>query len=371
MAFISLGKPFHLLPFPAGITFHGGSSIIDATGEKVGCVFNVPKAGVLDTVECAFRTVTFAGSSVVRAGFQDITTNGIADGTFDQYREFSTGPTSIAWWTGPGLITSDGTDTGTKRTVALGQTMAFVLDMISRDGTDTLQLSAPIGAMLGYAGTITHPPSIFQNLGSPVISALGYGASMVLKYDDGSYAIPEGCNPFTTISSSPAFSNNAATREVGNVFTPNAPLRISGICVAGDLDGASWNIVLYTGTSETNVQAASVLLRNTTGSSFNFFPFTAPWDLDAGVLYRIVLRPTTTTTMVVRYGDVPNTAGILADYYQLATAYYTSKSSGGTFTDDITKIAFLSPMVIGISDGAGGNVGVNRALLASGVSSLG
>lgn len=115
--------------------------LIDAAGEKVAIVFRAPKTGTLDRAEFKLDAVTQAPVSGLRVSFQDVgAADGNPDGTQDQFRTVPQGSISAGAWVVPGLMTSDGTDGGTKRSVTKGDLIAFVVEFDSFAAGDSLEV---------------------------------------------------------------------------------------------------------------------------------------------------------------------------------------------------------------------------------------
>ena len=92
------------------------SGTLNASADKYAFIVQCPKAGTLDTFEWRTGAVTNNPDNGIRCSFQTVdATTGYPDGVQDQYRDI-TGTISANTWQVPGLITSDGTDVGTKRT---------------------------------------------------------------------------------------------------------------------------------------------------------------------------------------------------------------------------------------------------------------
>jgi len=129
------------VPWPINSMTPGFSStlVIDATGEQaaqLGQVWFPARTGskTINKVHFRFGAVTKAGGSGLQVSLQDVSLTAgppaQPDGVVDQYRAIANGEATFAantWYTS-GLLTSDGTDTGTKRTVNFGDLVACVLE---------------------------------------------------------------------------------------------------------------------------------------------------------------------------------------------------------------------------------------------------
>lgn len=104
------------------------------TGSRLAIVIRVPKSGTLSGVRIPLATCT--APQDVRVAFQNLAaTTAFPDNTEDQFRD----EPASKWVTNTimesGLITSDGTDSGSLRTVTAGEALAITLRWVSATGT--------------------------------------------------------------------------------------------------------------------------------------------------------------------------------------------------------------------------------------------
>lgn len=317
-----------------------------------GVVFRAPKTGTLDKFE--FRIGTVFSAQNLKCSFQDVSlTTGFPDETADQYRVISSGITSNTWQV-PGLITSDGTDGGTKRAVTRGDLVAAVVEWDSAVGdivisgiTTDGNASAMIG---GFPRPVQKASSTWTMGASPMIVAI--------KYDDGTYAyISPALMPFKTITAQ-SFASNSTPDERGIYFKLPFTASVSGawarIALTGDTD-----FVLY-GSDGTTVLASASLdkdLGSSSGSATGYMVFFgADVTLTADTFYRLVIKPTTTTSMTLYDFDV-NAAAIMDAIDLGQNCYHTQRTDAGSWSETTTKRPFMGLILNGadVTAGGGGN----------------
>src|SRR5262245_35066085 len=198
MTMVAVGPYF--LPDPIrtnsnGLAFVTTNGLIDAAAEKDAFIFEAPKAGTLDMFEFSLGAVTQAPTNGLKCSFQDVSgSTGDPDGVIDQFRTV-TGGLSAGAWVAPGLITSDGTDTGTKRAVAKGDLLACVIEFASFSAGDSLSLNT-ITASRDSINQRPYP-DYFTAAWAKFASAIPV---MALKYSDGTYAHVPGLVAHKTIN---------------------------------------------------------------------------------------------------------------------------------------------------------------------------
>ena len=114
---------------------------LNASGDKVAYVIAAPKAGDIEAVGFRVGTVGNNPDNGVRVSLQTVDlATGSANGTQSQFRDHTSALSSNTWIE-TGRITSDGTDTGTRRTVAHGELFAIDFDFVSFVASDSFQIS--------------------------------------------------------------------------------------------------------------------------------------------------------------------------------------------------------------------------------------
>ena len=345
---------------------------IDAAGERIAFIFRVPKTGTLDKFEWHSSDSTLNAASVLRLSFQNVDlATGFPDATQDQFRDQST-LTSFGW-NAPGLMTSDGTDTGTKRSVTVDDLLAAVIEFQTFTAADSVRWRKMVTpySFQGIFGAFPYPASFFASVWATVAETMPF---MALKYSDGTYAqlndwvLPAGTG--STVINTTTFNNGSTPDERGLFFQLPAPVKVGGAWWRADLDGNA-DYVLYD-SDGTTVLASSSLDLNVRGAAKagNFFIRHTPISLTASTNYRAVIKPTSVTNLSTYDFDV-NAAALLDAVAGGQNWHYTSRTDAGAWTQVTTKRPFMGLLVTAIDDGAGASGGgmrlAGRGGLASGV----
>lgn len=318
---------------------------LNASGDRIGFVIQCPKAGTLDKFEWKTGSVGNNPDNGMRMSFQGVDpTTGFPDGTPDQYRDI-TGTFSANTWQVPGLMTSDGTDGGSKRTVAAGEYLACVIDFVSFVASDSIVVavsSSPISSncnsqFVADASSGTYAKSTSQQ------------PNLALKYDDGTYGVfTFPCWPLLDVEVT-AF-NTASTPDERALKIVGFPqnVRTIGAWAFGDFDG-DLDIVLYDAASSV-VDTASLDkdLRGVTtpGLSFVTWP-NGPHTLTANSVYRVAVKPTSATTLYVNVQRLPSNAYL--PYLPGGTNFlYSTRTDAGAWTDDDTRRPLIGLTLDGV-----------------------
>jgi hypothetical protein len=327
--------PELLYPSPTLIDPSTGYSVanlvLNSSGDRVAQIIRVPKTGTLDKFE--FLTATHTGTWSIRASFQDVDlTTGFPDGTVDQYR--SLGAPSAGWQV-PGLMTSDGTDGGAKRSVTKGGILACVVDF---DSYTSGSFNVQPKNVVHRVATALHKVATYD--GATWATQTTYMPNVALKYSDGTYYMidPRG-GPFSSIVTLGTFSSSSNPDERGMRFVwPYARAQVIGAYVHLDADG-DFDMVLYDEGS--NVVASESVDKDLRGDTLNLIRniyFTTPGFIKKNGVYRIVVKPTTTTT--VGYTECTLAS---ADHQKAwppggrDDLYWTQRNDGGSWSDTTTK----------------------------------
>lgn len=337
--------PKFWMPSATGVpAFATTATLIDAAGEKIAFIFFVHKAGEIETVEFSLRSVVFNALSVARVSLQDVSlVNGDPDGVQDQFRDLTGLATG---WVVPGRISSDGTDTGTRRTVAVGDILVFVLEYQTFTAADSLTLGAPSESTAGEDRDLPYT-DLFTAAWAP---SAGQNPGIVLKYSDGTYSAPLGCVPVLSVADQ-TFNSGSTPDERALLFQVPVPMRVCGARWRGSVAaGANHDVVLY--------DAAGTALRTAsrdgdvssiTGIGMRGAHFTSPLDLAANVDYRLALKPTTVTNVSVVQATFA-TAAIANAYAGGPTAQLSTRTDGGAWTETATVLPMMSLLVHGLPD---------------------
>lgn len=333
-----------LIPSSFGVRYNPNTYmelLIDASGERVSFQFQCVEAGTIDTAE--FRVVTAAINplSVIRISLQDVSdTTGNPDGTQDQFRDIPGTAFSAGAWITPGLITSDGTDTGAKRTVAKGQWLAVVIEYQTFTALDSIGIStwASDGRLvnqLAFASTFT-AGAWAKTLRQPILA---------VKRNDGTY--PPWNNsiyPWSSVGTS-AFGSGSSPDEVGMKFSLPMDSVISGmggiVYFTANTDAAIFTLYDSDGSTVLATKSINRSVRVTDTAFYLEVVFDTEVLLLANTPYRVTVKSSATSLLTVYHATVP-TAGHLGAVEGGQSWYTTERTDNGAWTDVTTKRALLT-----------------------------
>lgn len=367
MTYQSIAGPGLIRATPFGFTLDTtiASSfppVIDATGEK--CAFIGPvwfednvSSKTIDAIGFRFGAVTKAGGSVVRASLQDMDNTALfrPDGTQDQFRDIAAASITANTWLETGLITSDGTDTGTKRTVSRGDKLCIVFEFDSggRLGADSFEFACINPGTSNFFILDNSPQGVATNTGSWGTS--GRMPNVVLKFSDGTYGTLGTTLPWSAVGTL-TYNNGSTPDEQGLEFTVEAKCKIDALIVGSmnaSLSSSDFDVVLYDGTTALEtISHDATHFSNAYGASFNFLPTLR--ELTTGTTYRLVVKPTTANSVILQYLDV-NSASHRKMYPFGTSGSFCSRTDAGAFSQTTTRIPLgFGIRVVAIDDGAGG-----------------
>jgi hypothetical protein len=334
MAFQNVG---HIL-IPPRSNIDGGSTsmLLDASGEKAAFIFRAPKTGNISNVY--FRLGAVTTGQTLKASLQDVSlANGDPDEVVDESGTVSVADTDDNLWK---QVTF-----GASRAVTRGDLLCCVVEFDSTVGNLNL-IRHNVSNVQGYA---------YATLKTGTWTKANTGYYLAVGYDDGTYPQIPGTAPHHI--SLQNFANNSTPDEVGNKIIARVPMRVIGAYFAGRNTG-DFQFVLYEGSSvtPTAVLTSATMdadVDNGLADTYFFTYFDSSYDLTVGETYRLVLLPTTTTSLGRL--DLNYTAASILSGDDFGTDIVrTSRTNGGNFAEDTDKRVLCGLLVSHIDDGAGG-----------------
>ncbi len=319
-----------------------------AANQRVAFLVEAPRTGTINTV--AFRTNTVTTGDTIRVSFQDVDlATGNPDGTIDQFRSHVVNSTDDNVVLTTGLITSDGTDLGVKRTVTRGDWFFVVFDFATYVAGNMQFQSNQCNIVFAQNNS-----AVFNGTAWAKGSNIG---ALMLIYDDGISAFS-----ITNQLASPdniTFASNSIPDERAAKFRLPISVQVSGVCLELDHD-ANADIVLYdsNGTTVLGTISLDSDVRNTISVARVSRLFSSPITLLANTFYYVAVKPTTTTGIGFRGQLVANSAHLVstaggADYF------LSTRTDAGAWTDDQTRQPAISLLISGIDTGGGGSGTIN------------
>lgn len=339
------------IPAPISFAAVGAPALSDlalsASNNRVALVVQAPETGTLDLFETLLGAVSNAPDNAIRMSFQDISnSDGNPDGTQDQYRDVSSGISANAWLAPPGVMTSDGTDGGTKRSVTRGDWIGCVIEYTSFVVGDSFNIASSTQAAIGskgigdancYANRYTGTWGT-KTSNSPVIA---------LKYSTGAYyPILSSVWPIKTINTR-TFNSGSTPFQRGLRFKMPVPCRFAGVWIRCDLDNPA-SVVLYSAADSVLSTVAMPSATRTSASAQNFTVLMPKVDLAANTLYRVVVKPLTGSSLSFYDFDI-NAAGLLAAIGG-GVEWYSTWGTTGSWTDTDTNRPYMGVLFDAFDD---------------------
>ena len=331
----------------AATDFYSSTTLNDAD-DKTGFLISIPRSGTLNKIW--FRTATVTTGDTIRVSFQDLAATGYPDGTADQYRLVTIASVDDSTWFTTGSITSDGSDSGTKRTVTAGQTLGIVFDYATYTaGNMTIALGrnhTNSYSFIGTNGAINYETS----WAASTISSM----CIALEYTDGVFYTP-GCMP--AVGTSFGVSSSTSPDEYANIFSLPYPTTIWGLGITCNvLSLRPFDVVLYSSDGSTVLATGSFgSMANNAGPVVAPIPFTTPYTLSAGTSYYASFRPSGTTSNNIYKNTFPSTVVMGATPFG-SSCYGASRTDAGAWTTTPLVQYSIFPIFTGFEDSAGGSV---------------
>ena len=317
------------------------TDLLDAGSEKSGVVLTVSKAGTIDRITWATRTVTTGATMDVR--LETVDTSGDPSGTL--FCTNSNGSEVVA-------DANDNTQFTTTLTAGCtvdeGNRIAMVVVNPSVS-PGTLQIQA------GLDGVSAKPRNVYTDHFTAAWSrGMDEYPFTSPGYSDGTYAFTWA---FPVTATANSIDTGTASDEIGNKFTVNVPARVVGWWAVLDTGaGVDFDVVLYEDSTaietisidgDASADAADMVMSG-------FFQTTD--TLAVGTTYRIVIKPTTTNNIEV--WDFAVSAAALMDTLSMGQDWqYTERADAGSWTETTTKRALVGIIVDALDDGTGGAAG--------------
>lgn len=314
---------FPLMAVPAYIySAQGNSTItpIDAAGELAAWVFNFPATGTLKKI-CFYTDSTTCTATQIDVEVQNVGADGHPDGTL-----YATGAT--------GVVSTPAASTG--YWVAINSTTGISVTQGTLAAVVIKWNNGSFGVVAGPSNSLLHDfPYALSYLGSTWTALTAFGLS--LEYSTGIVQIV-GAFPACLTSATTTISQ---TSHRGNRIRFPYKCRVIGTWVMVDADG-SYDIILYGSDGFTVLGTAAGMTGSYRGGTAilnQFLRFPTSITLEKDTYYRVVLKPTSATTIGFRYYDVVDDGA----YYGLDAAelgqycHYTSATATPTQESDWTN----------------------------------
>lgn len=330
---------------------------LDASGEKLAYIVTIWKPGILHKVY--FRTATVATGDTLKVSFQDVDlATGDPDGTPDQYRTIVVGSGDDNMALQTGILSSDGTDNGTKRTVAAGERLAIVFEFDSFVAGNMLLTGRSAAPGPGSSGQIycSHFTAAWSKVATLPLVAL--------EYSDGSYGPIPYVDPSVSGLAAEVFASDDTPDERGLIFQAPFAAKVLGFWANVDID-ADADVVLYDSDGSTALETYRLdsNVRAVTHSLPYHVPITTERTLTKNTNYRLTLKPSSTSDVGLMVGNVP-AAAVMDAYSGGQQCHYTARTDGGAWAETTTKRPFMGVILSALDDGTGSGGGSGSPVIS-------
>lgn len=333
------------IPYPAVIATGSAAPALlttvtlNSAGAKWAWILRATAPGTIERILYHTAAVTFGGSSVFRISLQSVV-NGFPDGTVDQFRVSVPAANTM---NDSGIISSNGTDGGTKRTLAQGELVAVVLEITTFTAGDSLAFQR-MGGTLGVVNISYAQATWNGSAWTRVTGGLALGA---VKYTSPGYVHFPGVIPHVGAAGAENLFNNGSTPdEIGVRFKVPHDLLLMGAGVQGDEWAGDAELVLYEGSTQVAIspvmdaEVEATATVSGAGVHWEVIGGAAPYPLRANVEYRLTLRPSSASNVSLGEWNAIHAAAIAA-MPAGAEWFRASRTNGGAFTDDGAKLPMI------------------------------
>lgn len=260
------------------------SCVLDATTDRCGWVFTEQKTCTIGTSRFAVGTTTTAAGSTIRASPENVDmTTGSPDETDDQFRVTGAVTAADNSIITTGLLTTDGTDSGGKRSVTVGDRLAYVLKYESFTAADSVQMrtfSAETGQLDGAQFYMAN------NTTGAYVKSIAHGP-MTLLCDDGTVAAQWWWPAFVVLSTV-TINSSLSPDEAGMLFSFPWPTKIDAVACYADVDEVT-EAVLYSAAGATTLGTFDPGVRGSTAAQWQQVSF-LEIDITAGRRMRSMFK---------------------------------------------------------------------------------
>jgi hypothetical protein len=341
MALTSIGGRLYL-PFVPGALINGlsiGTTVaITGAGHKAALVFQAPKTGTIDRVY--FRTGTVTTGDTVDVRIETVDGSGNPSGTLQAAN------------TNGACVIADGDDNVVKYadlTAAASVTRGDILAVVIVNGAvpGSMVISNPTVAIGSLPYSNVYGGASWTKYNVALCAALRYDAAGVKSFDQLGYVIPIKAVNMLSLSTS------TTPDEVGNIITlPKC--RVTGWWAIMTASGArDYDIIFYSGTTALLTKSYDSDVTGATGNLHNRYgEFASTYEAAVGQ-YRIVLKPTTTSTISIQEITIED-AAIMGALSMGTGCHKTERTDAGAFSETTTSRVMIGVEIDQLDDGVGG-----------------
>lgn len=314
---------------------------IDAAGESAAAIFRVPKTGTISAVTFRTATVTTGATVDVRLETVDLAT-GFPSGTL--WAANTNGAQAIA-------DANDNVVFTTTLTSGASVTQGDLIAMVIVTPSGAMQITG-----WNTQNAVDFPYGALFTASWASVAAVAPMAGM--QYNDGSYAFIPNIPVISTLTQT-SYGTGTNPNHRALRFQVTAPCRVCGYWVVGDLDGDCDVLLVADSWDGTNGNALARVsldtnVRRVTGFGAQLGAFDTSVTLTANTTYRLVLKPTTATTISMSAYTVASAAQLdqCGGNQQCYLSTANNPNDATDWTDTTTTRPLMGLMIDQFDDGA-------------------
>lgn len=301
---------------------------INASGEKVGFVFTVPKSGTIDTL--SFHVAAAASSQTLKVGLYTVDASG--DPTATAYGGMVAGtqasPAANTWYD---------VNLSTSATATKGDTVAMVIEFDSTAG-DVI--------IMGIQATVMRLP--YSKLYTTSWATSSAVPNFGLIYSDTTRPLIAGVLPCSNIVQQ-FYNSGSSPYKTGLKFRLPFACTVSGVWMYQRSGTETFSIKLIDSDGSTVLTTISTDNAYNGGNGFRVFEFPANQSLSVNTYYRIIVEATSVTNDYMGYYFDVNASAWMAATPGGADFHYTADDGVGGWTDTTTRQPFIGPIITSIN----------------------
>ena len=312
--------------------------LMNDANDYLAVVITPLSSGTIDSVD--FRTLTVTTGDDLHISFQDLDSIGDPDGVEDEFRVVTIGDANDDTYFNVGLITSDGTDTGTKRTVSVGVPFAVVFRFNSYVAGN---LNISTGAVADASAVPVAMVKTSSNAGTSWTRSNRL-MNLAVKYDNG-YTYMHGLFPWKEIVTGTTASADSPD-ELGMRFRLPFALTTIGFIFPLDVRDGQFSIEAANGSVLMGPLTFLPESDATTSNAPRRFFSTATLELTEDTDYYIVWKPNTVTARNRHWVEV-DSAQQRACWPFGEDQSMVERTDGGAWTETDTQLIPFSLLTTG------------------------
>ncbi len=255
---------------------------VSGASDSIWCVLQAPETGTITSIDLQTGTVT-TGATSVDIRLESLDASGNPSGNL---LATNTNKTFTLNATDDNQILSQTLTAGAS--VTKGQMFAVVMqNPASSPGNWALRgIVGGNAKVIPYGGRTV--AGVATKNGTPPSVGLNYNGTYYKQFGN---AIMDGTGLIGT-----AINNTTTERETGNQFIAPFAARVSGCYVnLTNASNVAFDMILYEGSTAVLTRSMSGVERRAAG--LHYISFNGKYTIKPGVLYRIVMKPTTATNI--------------------------------------------------------------------------